>query len=81
MRILLLLFGAFVAVTTVATQPGRAEVTYPWCAISSSGGLGQPLCHFSTLEQCRAFVNGLTGFCRPNGRVAAPEQSNKRGGR
>jgi hypothetical protein len=82
MRTFLLLFpAALVVATAVGPSSARAEIVYPWCAISSSAGLGQPLCHFATLEQCTAFLNGLTGSCRPNGRAVAPEQTNKRGAR
>jgi hypothetical protein len=82
MRTFLLLFpAALVGATAVGPTSARAEIVYPWCAVSSSGGLGQPLCHFATLEQCMAFLNGLTGSCQPNGRAAAPAQTNQRGAR
>ena len=70
-----------IAVLALAAMAGRAEVTYPWCAVASSGGLGQPLCHFATLEQCMVFLNGLTGSCRQNPRAAAAEPASKRGSR
>ena len=40
---------------------------YPWCAVyggSDSGGTTN--CYFLTLEQCRANVSGIGGFCSPN---------------
>jgi hypothetical protein len=55
---------------SLASMPGRSEPVYPWCAVSSSAGLGQPLCHFATLEQCNAFLMGLNGSCRPNPQAA-----------
>ena len=72
---------ALVAIAALAIRPSRAEINYPWCAVSSANGLGQPLCHFATLDQCRAFLNGLTGDCRPNPRAAAPVETGKRGAR
>lgn len=72
---------AFVAIADLVMTPSRAEISYPWCAVSSANGLGQPLCHFATLDQCRAFLNGLTGDCRPNPRAAASEQTGRRGAR
>jgi hypothetical protein len=62
------------AMLSLASSAGRAEPVYAWCAVSSSGGLGQPLCHFVTLEQCNAFLLGLSGSCRPNPRAAAVER-------
>lgn len=40
---------------------------YKWCAVYSSGrGGGAGNCGFVTLEQCRATVSGIGGFCREN---------------
>jgi len=40
---------------------------YRWCADYSSGHLGGASnCGFVTLEQCRATVSGVGGFCQPN---------------
>jgi hypothetical protein len=38
---------------------------YRWCATYGSG-FGGESCYFITIEQCRASVSGLGGFCRPN---------------
>jgi hypothetical protein len=38
---------------------------YPWCA-QYSGDLGGQNCGFSTLQQCRATVSGVGGFCTEN---------------
>jgi hypothetical protein len=73
--------SAFVAIAAVAATPSRAETEYRWCAVSSTGGLGQPLCHFVTLDQCMAFLSGLAGTCRPNPRPTAPAQTGKSGTR
>jgi hypothetical protein len=40
---------------------------YPWCAVYSGGSeFGGSNCGFLTLEQCRATVSGIGGFCEPN---------------
>jgi hypothetical protein len=39
---------------------------YRWCATYGKGFGGAENCYFMTIEQCRASVSGLGGFCRPN---------------
>ena len=39
---------------------------YPWCAIYSGDAGGASNCGFLTIEQCRATVSGIGGFCEPN---------------
>lgn len=40
---------------------------YPWCADYSAGNAGGGTnCGFLTIEQCRATVSGIGGFCVPN---------------
>ena len=40
---------------------------YPWCAAyAGGGGFSATNCGFLTLEQCRAAVSGVGGFCEPN---------------
>ncbi len=40
---------------------------YRWCAQYSSGHLGGASnCYFMTIEQCRATVSGVGGYCAPN---------------
>jgi hypothetical protein len=40
---------------------------YPWCAFYSGGaGFSASNCGFLTLEQCRAAISGVGGFCEPN---------------
>jgi Protein of unknown function (DUF3551) len=57
-------------VLAMATQtPARALPydPYPWCAdYSSANGGGGTNCGFLTIEQCRATVSGIGGFCVPN---------------
>jgi hypothetical protein len=70
--------GAVVAAGVLAGSPARAQVDYPWCAITSLN-LGTPVCDYATLEQCRASIVGGGGFCQPNGRVAPQAQMPRRG--
>ena len=37
-----------------------------WCAEYSGNGGGGTNCGFFTIEQCRATVSGIGGFCQPN---------------
>ena len=74
---------AFVAIaaTVLASSPSRAEVEYPWCAITSTGQAGGPSCSYATLDQCKAFLSGQAGFCEPNPRATAQAQMPRRGAR
>lgn len=74
---------AFVATaaTSISSVPGRAEVEYPWCAITSIGQSGLPACLYATREQCIAFIGGQAGFCQPNPRAVPPAPLKKRGAR
>ena len=38
---------------------------YRWCA-DYGPDMGGTNCYFLTLEQCRATVSGIGGFCAPN---------------
>jgi Protein of unknown function (DUF3551) len=52
------------AATIIATSNARAE-NYPWCAVLSMGDAAYN-CGFTTIEQCRATVSGVGGFCELN---------------
>ncbi len=59
MRVFLaLLFG----VAGFSVIPAHAD-PYRWCAVLE----GSSTCYFVTLDQCRATVNSVNGFCTPNG--------------
>jgi hypothetical protein len=60
-------FGTILLLLTVAlTDPVKAD-PYPWCAEYTGGGLGgSSNCYFMTIEQCRATVAGVGGYCAPN---------------
>jgi hypothetical protein len=58
--------GIIVIVSALVT-PARAGIEYPWCAQYSGGNSGGGRnCGFSTIEECRATVSGMGGFCEPN---------------
>ena len=58
-----------------AIGEARAD-PYKWCA--EYGGRddgGGTNCGFVTLEQCRATVHGMGGFCTPNPFYTGPEKT------
>jgi hypothetical protein len=63
MRKLILMAGLFIC----ATAPAQAD-PYRWCAEYGGGrfGGGGTNCYFMTLQQCRAAISGMGGFCRHN---------------
>jgi hypothetical protein len=66
--------AAFIAIAASPFAPteGRAEIDYPWCAMTSTG---KPSCVYATLEQCQAFLAGQSGSCVRNARIVVQEQS------
>ena len=63
MRIIL----AALAVLIVASATDTAKADpYRWCAQYSGKDGGSQNCYFVTIEQCRAAVSGVGGFCGPN---------------
>lgn len=61
-----LLFASFTILLAGAfAHPATAD-PYKWCAVYS-GRDGSTNCYFITLDQCRATVSGVGGFCQPNG--------------
>jgi uncharacterized protein DUF3551 len=52
-----LLTATSLLVTTTSADP------YRWCAINNVGGGTN--CGFVTIEQCRASITGVGGFCEP----------------
>jgi hypothetical protein len=63
MRIVLptLLTACMVAIVT----PAQAD-PYRWCAQYTEDAGGSSNCYFMTIEQCRATVSGIGGYCSPN---------------
>jgi Protein of unknown function (DUF3551) len=65
---------ALVAGFAVTFVAGMAKADpYKWCADYTVRG-GATNCGFVTLEQCRATVSGIGGFCRVNGFYTGPEE-------
>ena len=59
--------AAFVFLTAGALLDTAKADPYPWCAEYTGGGLGgSSNCYFMTIEQCRATVSGVGGYCSPN---------------
>jgi len=58
--------AGFAASFLFSASAASAE-PYRWCAIYGGGrGGGAGNCGFVTLEQCRATVSGIGGFCQEN---------------
>jgi hypothetical protein len=53
---------------------------YRWCARYTLPG-GPSNCYFMTLEQCRAAVSGVGGYCGPNPFYTGPDAVPRRAGR
>jgi hypothetical protein len=69
MRFETIVMVALVLVPVLLTQtPANALPydPYPWCAQYSGSAGGATNCGFLTIEQCRATVSGIGGFCVPN---------------
>src|SRR5215813_2917815 len=61
--------AALVLVTVLLTQTPATALPCDntrWCAQYSGKGGGGTNCGFFTIEQCRATVSGIGGFCVPN---------------
>ena len=71
-----LLAATIIAAVTLVLMPaaGMAD-PYKWCAVYSGGmGGGGTNCGFHTIEQCRATVSGIGGFCDPNPFYTGPAE-------
>jgi len=70
MRLAALAIAALSLPAALATSPAHAYDMpydpYPWCAMYSGDGGGGTNCGFLTIEQCRATVSGIGGFCARN---------------
>jgi hypothetical protein len=54
----------FLIVVATVAELAKAD-PYRWCAVYGSfGGGGVESCWYLTIEQCRATVSGLGGFCK-----------------
>ena len=69
-----LVMAGLAAAVAVAAGPAAAD-PYKWCAVYDSGEDGGGTnCGFVTLEQCRATISGMGGFCELNRFYTGPEQ-------
>ena len=66
MRCIAVIGVAVIASLPALSTPAQAAIEYPWCAQYSGDEGGGRNCGFSTLEQCRATISGIGGFCEPN---------------
>lgn len=57
-----------VAIAPLAATRSAQAVEYPWCATGAWAGNGG--CSYTTLEQCRASIEGVGGMCVRNPRYA-----------
>jgi hypothetical protein len=61
--------SALVAALAIDVRPSEAQYAaqfYPYCARYYGKIGGGSSCYFATLEQCRADVSGVGGFCDDN---------------
>lgn len=66
-RIHALLLALATSVAGVSALPTASHADpYRWCAIYGLFEGSAENCYFMTIEQCRAAVSGVGGFCRPN---------------
>jgi Protein of unknown function (DUF3551) len=68
-RMLFLAVGVAAGMTVLAG--GARAQNYPWCAYYGGGEWGTN-CGFSTYEQCRATVSGMSGSCQRNTQYVPP---------
>ena len=61
-----LALATFVLASSTALAYEMPYDPYPWCAVYGGGAGGASNCGFLTIEQCRATVSGIGGFCEPN---------------
>jgi len=58
----------------LANSPAQAD-PYRWCAAYGGDAGGSSNCGFITIEQCRATVSGIGGFCEPNQFYTGPDEA------
>ena len=68
MRTTIIVLATLVLATQALAQSTVAfpHDPYRWCAVYSGDAGGASNCGFLTIEQCRATVSGIGGFCEPN---------------
>jgi Protein of unknown function (DUF3551) len=63
----------FASSSFFAISPANAD-SYKWCAVYNTGDAAYN-CGFVTIEQCRATVSGIGGFCEPNQFYTGPDKT------
>ncbi len=67
--------ATIVAAAAVVLTPAAGSASpYKWCATYSGDMGGGTNCGFVTIEQCRATVHGMGGFCNPNPFYTGPAE-------
>jgi hypothetical protein len=70
-------FGILLAALTGGTIDTARADPYPWCAVLGISDNVGTNCYYMTLQQCRASVSGIGGFCTHNnfydGRPVTPD--------
>lgn len=70
-----LLTATIMAVVVVVLTPAAGSADpYQWCAVYGGDAGGASNCGFVTIEQCRATVSGIGGFCNPNPFYTGPAE-------
>lgn len=77
MRLIHFVLPALATMAMFVPAAGHAE-TYKWCAYYGGRGGEASNCGFSTLEQCRATVSGIGGYCGVNPFYGEPQRQPKR---
>jgi hypothetical protein len=80
MRFSRVVLPALAALAVLVPASGQAD-PYRWCAQYGNRGGGGTNCGFVTLQQCRATVSGIGGFCVPNQFYTGPDRSTTGSGR
>ena len=62
------------AAAGILTPAAGMADPYKWCAVYSGEMGGATNCGFVTIEQCRATVHGIGGFCDPNPFYTGPAE-------
>jgi hypothetical protein len=57
---------ALLVLTATSSIEGARADPYRWCAVFGSQHGGGTSCYSVTLEQCRATIAGIGGFCAEN---------------
>lgn len=61
-----IVFAALFALTGGSAIAAAQPDPYRWCSVYMGDDGGSSNCYFVTLEQCRANVSGVGGFCQPS---------------